>query len=405
VLPLRLLLLSSLLAPAWLGCSSVAPRSAALIQPPEVVEVARRTYDYRPLDEVDIAYATDRDRGEVTPIKEWPYIDDRGERVWLGFAELQVNRKGPDKGQIHLKSVEETAVLEVTVGHHEDRSAFPDPQEEAAFYAAINQQLDQSETRDLVVFIPGFRTPFPDPLLVSGQFASLAGGAAVFMGYSWPSTPSLTAYFRDIETAEYSSRSLRLLLASLAANTTAKQIHLLGYSSGTRLVARTVHEIALETNANQARARQDYRLGHVVLVSSDMDRQLFGSFLADGIAEACEKLIVYRSDSDGVLGFASWLFTRERLGHIRPNEQLPELTLKYLREIDQLEVIDVSDAQLVASGNGHDYFLNSPWVSSDILLTLLTDMPPNQRGLVLGDDGYSWQFPADYADRLARLAD
>jgi len=32
-------------------------------------------------------------------------------------------------------------------------------------------------------------------------------------------------------------------------------------------------------------------------------------------------------------------------------------------------------------------------------------MPPNQRGLVLGDDGYSWQFPADYADRLARLAD
>ena len=45
-----------------------------------------------------------------------------------------------------------------------------------------------------------------------------------------------------------------------------------------------------------------------------------------------------------------------------------------------LIVINVSEAEQSASGNGHAYFRKSPWVSSDILTTLRYDLAPADRG-------------------------
>ena len=47
---------------------------------------------------------------------------------------------------------------------------------------------------------------------------------------------------------------------------------------------------------------------------------------------------------------------------------------------DDLIVINVSEAEQSASGNGHAYFRKSPWVSSDILTTLRYDLAPADRG-------------------------
>ena len=55
------------------------------------------------------------------------------------------------------------------------------------------------------------------------------------------------------------------------------------------------------------------------------------------------------------------------------------------------------------SGNGHSYFQQSPWVSSDILMLLMHDLTPQQRGLVKGDA--MWTFPPDYIERLQATLD
>jgi hypothetical protein len=65
-------------------------------------------------------------------------------------------------------------------------------------------------------------------------------------------------------------------------------------------------------------------------------------------------------------------------------------------------MIDVSDAEGSDSGNGHDYFRSSPWVSSDIIVMLLKDLNPEQRGLVMKESIPVWEFPSDYIDRLAQ---
>ena len=46
------------------------------------------------------------------------------------------------------------------------------------------------------------------------------------------------------------------------------------------------------------------------------------------------------------------------------------------------------------------YFRKSPWVSSDILMSLMYDLSPEERGLVRGEREFAWRFPADYISRL-----
>ena len=64
----------------------------------------------------------------------------------------------------------------------------------------------------------------------------------------------------------------------------------------------------------------------------------------------------------------------------------------------------VSMAERAASGNGHGYFIKSPWVSSDILLILAFGLSPSERGLVRNDQGAIWQFPGDYRQKIRALA-
>jgi len=392
----------ALAALTLVSCTSLPGNHVKLIEAPEVVSLAQREFGYKPLDQVEVAYATGREKSEDAGDSP-SYGNGRGQKVWLGFASLEIERRRKS-GRIHLKEVREEGVLKSSVGAWDIPPSQSSIEGEDAFFRRLNQKLDASKEGDLVIYISGFRMPFSDPLLVSGQFSSLAANNLVFLGYSWPTTPSLTSYFRDLESAEYSSRSLRLLLRELATKSHAKRIHILAYSAGTRLAARTLQEINLETRSESV-ARQRYRLGQVALVSSDMDRQLFGSFLADDITRACEHLSVYRSSKDGILGLSGWVFSRGRLGHVPKNEVYPAHRRDYLRKVSKLDVIDVSDAPSAGALGGHFYFYKSPWVSSDLLLSFISNLSPAQRGLVRRDDEFAWSFPDDYPDRLQSLAD
>jgi hypothetical protein len=61
--------------------------------------------------------------------------------------------------------------------------------------------------------------------------------------------------------------------------------------------------------------------------------------------------------------------------------------------------IDVEGAANFDSGNGHAYFRQSPWVSSDVLLSLRYGLRPAQRGLEQRDESPIWRFPKDYVAR------
>ena len=110
---------------------------------------------------------------------------------------------------------------------------------------------------------------------------------------------------------------------------------------------------------------------------------------------------IYVSDKDKALGFARWLTRRERLGQMIEEGKLSPGTHRLLTDRkDHISIIDVSDAEGANTGNGHGYFRNSPWASSDVLMTLTYGLTPEQRGLTKQEDMPVYTFPPDYISRL-----
>jgi hypothetical protein len=113
------------------------------------------------------------------------------------------------------------------------------------------------------------------------------------------------------------------------------------------------------------------------------------------------------SDKDKALGLARWMTRRERLGQVIDENSFSPAAKRALAENrEHISMIDVSDAEGADTGNGHGYFRNSPWASSDILMTLMHDLSAEQRGLRLKTSMPVYDFPPDYMDRLwAALAE
>jgi hypothetical protein len=91
------------------------------------------------------------------------------------------------------------------------------------------------------------------------------------------------------------------------------------------------------------------------------------------------------------------------LGTIEPSGLTPD-ELHFLEQNDATTIVDVAAAEKAASGNGHGYFIKSPWVSSDILMILSFGLPPGERGLKRANQGGIWQFPGDYRQAVRNLA-
>jgi len=308
-----------------------------------------------------------------------------------------------EKYPLRIRGVEEFGILpeSFTVFNPPELKAADVDKAAARFAAAVNDKLAISKRRDIYIYVHGFKVVFENPLLVATELWHFLGYDGVFIAYAWPSTPSNLAYISDAETAALSSRNLRKLLIYLAKNTDAERIHIIGYSAGTRVVVLALDQLALQnTDDTRADVEQALRIGHVILVGSDFDREIFGAYLDEGLMKVPATLSVYISEKDKALGFSRWLFRRERLGQMPKDRSIDPAVRDYLRNTEQLIFIDVTNAADAATGNGHAYFRKSPWASSDILTTLMYDLGPSQRGLVQDPQLPLWTFPEDYIQRL-----
>lgn len=369
-----------------------------------------------------ILFATDR-RPATESDRQNYYLNDRGQVVRLGYAEVELGEKDftwemarhismlktrTRNYPVKITGVEEWGIMSSTVPYWVDlnreeyNEILVDAQQK--FAAAINAQLAVSRKKQVYIYVHGYKVPYEHPVLVSAELWHFLGYEGAFIAYAWPSTPSRWAYIRDSDTSAGFSRNLRLMLEFVADHTDAEEIHVIGYSNGTRLVVRALEQLAL---INQAKADKetyrDLRIGNVFLLGSDLDRGVFGSYVSDGLLNVSRHLYVYMSRHDRALGVAQFLTRRERLGQLwggKGGELHPQArqALEELR--DRISFINVSDAEGSGSANGHGYFRASPWASSDILMTLYYDLAPGERGLIKQEDLPVYTFPPDYILRL-----
>ena len=230
------------------------------------------------------------------------------------------------------------------------------------------------------------------------------GYQGAFIAYAWPSTPSTFAYIRDSDTSAGYARNLRLLVEAIAEETDVDQIHLIGYSNGTRLVTRALEQLSLIYQGRSAEEiYEKLRIHNVILVGSDLDRGVFTSYLSDGLLNVQKHMTIYMSDNDKALGVSQFLTRRNRLGQMFGGEG-GEMSSwgrnALIKYADQISMINVTNAEGASTNNGHGYFRASPWVSSDILMTLYYGLKPKQRGLVDEEGLPMYTFPPDFINRL-----
>ncbi len=371
-------------------------------------------------DDFGMLYATDRKPAE-SPYEIPFYLNEPGFVLRLGSARVKAGAEGIDWEEarrislaknrttdypLQVLSVDETGVLASTFTFITQPNPPPTTPDLAGeqFAEMVDQRLADSGVKDVYIYVHGYRVVFDNPVLVASELWHFLGYRGAFIAYAWRSTPRALAYASDTETSITRARNLRLFLTYLAEKTQVERIHIIGYSAGTRLVVRALEQLAfLNADATDDQIRNNLRIGSVVLVGADVSREGFGAAAADGMLRIPERTTIYVSSADSALDFSQWIFGRERLGQMW-TDGMPSRVAEFVRKTASLEIVDVTDAAGSTNGNGHAYFRDSPWVSSDMLTYLAYNVDPARRGLVkAANDVPVWTFPPDYIERLRKV--
>jgi esterase/lipase superfamily enzyme len=404
------------------ACALTKPYQIDLMPAPEVYTTGAVDpfFDIEnvPAEEVPyrgILYATDRRPSETEDVF---YENKRGLLLRLGVAGISAGKKDldweearrisllknrSDKYPLKLSGVEELGILDRSVSEFTDPADLPSDLRAPAetFAELVNSKLDLSQRKEVLIYVHGYKVVFDNPILVTTELWHFLGYDGVAIAFAWPSTPSTLAYISDLETAALSAHSLRVLIECLAEETRAERINIIGYSAGTRVVIDALDQLSLiHQSAAPFDLRRKLPIGQVILVGSDYDRHLFGAALLNGLLNLTDRLTIYLSEADRALGVSQWLFGRNRLGQMWQERPLRPYLDAFLRRNESLVLIDVTGAEAAIAGNGHAYFRKSPWVSSDIFISLLYNSKPQERGLVRLPQLPIWSFPEDYNERL-----
>ena len=403
------------------GCAKKPVNEIFLMPAPDVYDAGAIDpfTDFDPITAIPyegMLYATDRKPAEEGD-EENIYLNERGFLLRLGVGKLQLGdntmtweeareisllKNRTDKYPMKITAVEEIGILAESYSHFIPPPEVSDIEQPGGKFATkINEKLAKSNRKDIYIYVHGYKVVFENPLLVATELWHFLGYDGVFIAYAWPSTPKSLAYFSDLETTALSAYNLRILLEYLARETEAENIHIIGYSAGTRVVINALNQLALIYRGETKETfRKQLRIGHVILTASDFDRQLFGAYIDEGLLNVPKDFTIYLSEMDKALGFSRWIFNRDRLGQMWHDTIMTQNIADWLWETDELILINVTDAEKSTTGNGHAYFRQSPWVSSDILSTLMYDLTPEDRSLYRTEEWPIWKFPPDYITRL-----
>jgi len=366
---------------------------------------------------VNVFYATDRQPTDAAIINPLFYGNDRSMNLFLGQATVRFGDEDMQWNAIEEASLRKdrdlVIPLEIVKNHvihtidppigaletfFQARESGKDP-----FTNALEKRLSHSENKDIYIFVPGFKVDFTYPVLVAAELWHYLGYSGVFIAYSWPSRQRIRDYLSDVETAAFTAQHFRLLLLYLARIDDVERIHILSYSAGARIVSQALHEIRLMVQGlTAAEINARLKLDRVIFTAPDIDMMLFAARYRDGFEDIANTITIYTNANDTALNWALRFFGWPRLGAPGEMGLTPE-ELKALEGIRKTESIDVAAAEEAATGNGHGYFIKSPWVSTDILLNLKHGLNPSQRGLSRSQDGIVWEFPDTYPEKIKNL--
>lgn len=251
------------------------------------------------------------------------------------------------------------------------------------FFDQINQILERTFDKDILVYVHGANSNFYRATSQGAQFYHFTGHNSIVMTFSWPSAENILKYKTDVLHARQTIPAFARLIELLATHTRARNINILAYSAGAQVVAPGLAYLRDEyPDEKPADLKKRLRIGEVYLAAPDT---AFQPFIERYIKfnEIVERTTINLNQNDGVLRLSAFQTGITRLGRPDPSE-LSEGEMEELVEAmrsDDLDVLDVGGSESLNLGKAHDSWYNHPWVSTDVLLLLLFNADPLERGL------------------------
>jgi len=354
---------------------------------------------------IDIFYATSR--APFGPRDNRIYTVAPDYRLHLGRAELRIGDKtttldqifewsfGADQGDrpfIRLERMREAA----TLGPNADPSLAAD------WFAEIDALLEAGPDTDLLVYVHGANTTVERAAGQASQLRHFTGRNAVVVLFAWPTAENFLRYGRDVTSALASAPKLADVIALLLSHTAAERINVFTYSAGATVGSDA---LALLGRGNPEVAAH---IGEVYHAAPDAD---FRAFVDDMAAYSgmVGRVTTAVNLGDSALRLAAVVNRASRAGRPDLNELAPDaaewlLDATTTGKVEVLQVLPEVMPDLAASS--HTFWYDDIWVSNDLLLTLLFNLPPEARGLesrLTASGKTYWTFPANYPDQMPSL--
>ena len=417
-----------MLLPVLAGCSSTFKLmpAPAYVDTDAYEAAARSVYarDETP-GSIRLFYATDRVPPD-TP-DGCDHSRQRGDRLRLGRVdvaigdgqwsamELHENIRAGGELDMNCIATEEYGALYSTLPPTEQAGVdayystdMDDPVRAASkrFAQQINEQMARSGLNEITVFVSGLSTTFEISVEQATGLHEFTLRQGAMIAFPWPVGDTPLSASKDRISGRVSARSLRNLLLFLAEHTEAERINMIGYSGGADVTAYALYQLRLSYAGQPVtRMRDDLKLGNVILASPDADYMEFRNMLLDGLLDIADSFTVYVNPNDRVLVFSDKLSAgAPRLGNPKG---VTELEKQIYRDTERIHFVSPEEGERVLGAVdplGHSYWYLNPWVSSDVLLRLTTELTPADRGLVRQEDRAVWDFPEDYPARAEAIA-
>lgn len=242
------------------------------------------------------------------------------------------------------------------------------------FLAGVNDQLERSRQRDLLLFVHGFNVRFDAAVTRAAQLGRDISFNGAIVAYCWPTQGGVLSYDEDepinAASVEPFTEFLHTLRSGIPAST---KMQIVVHSMGNRIVMD-----ALDRLPPPKRGKP---FANVVLCSPDVGRSDYLKW-APGVVEQCERVTLYANQSDSALIVSKGLHAEPRAGDA-----------EYLIVTDGIETIDCSRIDL--SFMGHSYYGSNSDMLTDLFQLLKEDKSASERPHLTKEkskNGPYWEF-------------
>ena len=326
-----------------------------------------------------------------------------GDESWEEILDISMEANRGEEIPLTLTGVHRMGRLASTAGID---NLPPDIQR---LFTQINVALERYPIKEVTVYLHGANTSFYRAAALGAQYHHFSGRFAPFVVYAWPSAESLLQYRKDVVNAEASVPAFVRVIKLLAQHTNVEKINILAYSAGAQLATKALAVLGSDHgDADRERYRKSLRLGTIYFAAPDAEFETFIEQLRSYI-DLVDNVTITMSRDDSVLKMSQRFNKKSRLGmpNIDEADSEDREWAKTLSRTAQLDIIEI-DTEVIpgVEAGAHNYWYNSPWVSTDTIILLNAHLKPADRGLVSTGDGNTaqvWTFPPDYDQRIGTI--